>query len=261
MSLSDLQVKYLEKEMNHAFDQEFFEKVTNIFLDKQIFVPANYEEDTREVLREKINTKMISVVKEINKIKPFSEVVNNFQHFITMCAPLLLYNDNLTTKFAVNLQLYHKSVVYLGTDQHKNFARNCEEFIDIGCFALTELSHGSNARGIETTATYDKASKEFIINTPRQEDMKFWIGGAAKSAHIAVVFAQLIVEGKKYGPHAFVVPIRDRQHHLPLPGIILGDCGKKIGKEGVDNGFIIFNHVRIPRENLLNRFSDVTEDG
>jgi acyl-CoA oxidase len=58
---------------------------------------------------------------------------------------------------------------------------------------------------------------------------------------MSVVFAQLIVEDKNHGPHAFLVPLRDRQHHLPLPGIILGDCGKKIGKEGVDNGFIIFN--------------------
>ena len=100
--------------------------------------------------------------------------------------------------------------MYLGTDQHKKFGENCENFVDIGCFALTELSHGSNARGIETTAHYDKVAKEFIINTPRQEAMKFWIGGAAKSSNMCVVFAQLIIDDKNNGPHAFVVPIRDR---------------------------------------------------
>lgn len=149
----------------------------------------------------------------------------------------------------------------MGTDQHLKFQRNCERCIDIGCFALTELAHGSNARAIQTTAHYDKESKEFIIHTPNEEAMKFWIGGAAKTSNMAVVFAQLYIEEKCHGPHAFLVPIRDRETHMPMPGVILGDCGKKIGMDGVDNGFIIFNHYRIPLENLLNRFSNVTEQG
>ena len=48
---------------------------------------------------------------------------------------------------------------------------------------------------------------------------------------------------------------------MPLPGIILGDCGKKEGLDGIDNGFMIFNNFRIPKANLLNRFSNVTDDG
>ena len=48
---------------------------------------------------------------------------------------------------------------------------------------------------------------------------------------------------------------------MPLPGITLGDCGKKIGMEAIDNGFMIFNDIRIPRENLLNRLSNVSEEG
>jgi len=147
------------------------------------------EEDSREVQREKVNTRMLAFVQEVNKVKPFSEIANNLSHFLAMSTMVNLYNDNIGTKFAVNIGLYHKSLVYLGTDQHRNYVKNCEEFVDIGCFALTELSHGSNVRGIETTATYDKVTKEFVINTPRQEAMKFWIGGAAKTAHISVVFA------------------------------------------------------------------------
>jgi acyl-CoA oxidase len=91
--------------------------------------------------------------------------------------------------------------------------------------------------------------------------MKFWIGGAAKSATMAVVFAQLYIEDRCEGPHVFVVPLRDKRTHDPLPGIILGDCGKKLGQDGIDNGFIIFKNIRIPRENLLNRFSNVSKDG
>ena len=71
--------------------------------------------------------------------------------------------------------------------------------------------------------------------------MKFWIGGASKSSNTATIFAQLYVEGKCYGPHAFLVPIRNKDTHMPLPGVTLGDCGKKEGLDGIDNGFIIFS--------------------
>ena len=71
----------------------------------------------------------------------------------------------------------------------------------------------------------------------------------------------MYVNGRCHGPHAFIIPIRDKNNHLPLPGIILGDCGKKEGLDGIDNGFMIFNNVRIPKDNLLNRFSDISEDG
>ena len=91
--------------------------------------------------------------------------------------------------------------------------------------------------------------------------MKFWIGGAAKTSNIYVIFAQLYIKDQCYGPHAFIVPLRDRDSHMPLPGVTLGDCGKKIALDGIDNGFILFNHVRIPRDNLLNRFSNVSEEG
>ena len=91
--------------------------------------------------------------------------------------------------------------------------------------------------------------------------MKFWIGGAGKTSNTCVLFAQLIVDGVEHGPHAFICPLRDRKSHLPLPGITLGDCGMKEGVEGIDNGFIHFDHVRIPKANFLNRLSDISEEG
>lgn len=136
-----------------------------------------------------------------------------------------------------------------------------EKGLDRSCFALTELGHGSNVRGILTTATYDKDAKEFVLNSPCKEAMKFWIGGAGKTSNTSVVFAQLIVNGEDHGPHAFIVPLRDRRSHMPLPGITIGDCGKKEGQDGIDNGFILFDNVRIPKENFLNRLSDISDDG
>lgn len=81
------------------------------------------------------------------------------------------------------------------------------------------------------------------------------------NAHMATVFARLITKGKDFGIHAFLVPIRDPKTNKALDGIEIGDCGDKMGLHGVDNGFLRFTHVRVPRENLLNRFGDVAIDG
>lgn len=91
--------------------------------------------------------------------------------------------------------------------------------------------------------------------------MKFWIGGASKTSNTSAIFAQLYVDGVCHGPHAFLVPIRNKDTHLPNHGVTLGDCGKKEGLDGIDNGFIIFNNFRIPKENMLNRFSNITDVG
>lgn len=175
--------------------------------------------------------------------------------------PNLIYSFPISVKFSVSITLYFKSIDNLGTEIHQKYKDRLENGLDVGCFALTELGHGSNVRQILTTAHYDSKTEEFIINTPEDLGMKFWIGGAAKTATISVVFAQLIIDGESQGPHVFIVPLRDRRNHDPLPGIIIGDCGKKIGNDGIDNGFLIFKNFRIPRENLLNRFSNVTKDG
>jgi len=81
------------------------------------------------------------------------------------------------------------TITNLGTDIHDDWRKRCEDGTDIGCFALTELGHGSNVRGILTTATYDRKQKEFILNTPSNKAMKFWIGGAGNTSNTSAVFA------------------------------------------------------------------------
>jgi acyl-CoA oxidase len=39
--------------------------------------------------------------------------------------------------------------------------------------------------------------------------------------------AQLILNGKSYGPHPFVVQVRDLKTHEPLDGVYVGDIGPK----------------------------------
>ena len=114
---------------------------------------------------------------------------NDPQRFLIFGLANLIYNQPISVKFSVSIILYFKSIENLGTHIHQKYKDRLENGQDVGCFALTELGHGSNVRSIQTTAHYDVKTEEFVINTPEDMAMKFWIGGAAKTATMAVVFA------------------------------------------------------------------------
>ena len=131
----------------------------------------------------------------------------------------------------------------------------------IGCYAQTELSHGSNVRALRTTATFLRASDEIEIHTPDLEATKWWPGGLGLTANHAMVFARLLVDGKDHGVHNFIVPLRDVATHELLPGVHTGDIGPKIGYNTMDNGFAAFERVRIPRANMPCRYATLTREG
>jgi len=181
-------------------------------------------------------------------------------YFSTM--ETLSYHDlSLVIKFGVQFGLFGMSVYFLGTERHhKKYLKSIGSLELPGCFAMTETGHGSNVKGILTTAIYDPQKKSFVIHTPSPEARKEYIGNAAVHGQMATVFAKMIVDGKDYGVSAFVVPLRDKSGKT-LPGITIKDCGRKMGLNGVDNGVIYFDQVTIPSENLLNRYADVTDEG
>lgn len=167
---------------------------------------------------------------------------------------------SLTIKFGVQFGLFGGSVLGLGTKKHHDqYLRKIGTLELAGCFAMTETGHGSNVRGLETTAEYDHATRSLVIHSPNLAAGKEYIGNALHG-RMASVFAQLIVDGENHGVHAVLVPLRDEKHQL-LPGIRVEDCGYKLGLNGVDNGRIWFDNVRVPVENLLNRFGDIDEQG
>jgi acyl-CoA oxidase len=175
---------------------------------------------------------------------------------------MLGYGDlSLLVKAGVQWGLFGGALAALGTRAHHD--RYLRDTIDgrlLGCFAMTETGHGSDVQHLRTTATYDPATQEFVVHTPEPGARKDYIGGAARDARMAAVFAQLVTAGTGHGVHAFLVPVRDDAGN-PRPGVTISDCGVKAGLNGVDNGRLVFDHVRVPREALLDRFGSVAPDG
>ncbi|MBC6997153.1 acyl-CoA dehydrogenase [Cytophaga sp. FL35] len=185
---------------------------------------------------------------------------NNMEGYAYMFENMMYADGSLCIKFGVQFGLFGGSIQKLGTKKHHDqYLTDTGKAKLLGCFAMTETGHGSNVRGIKTTATYDPKTDHIIIHTPGNNDNKEYIGNALHSK-MASVFAQLIVNGKNEGVHAILVPLRDKNHEL-LPGVKVEDNGYKLGLNGVDNGKIWFHQVAVPRENLLNKYGDITKDG
>jgi acyl-CoA oxidase len=180
---------------------------------------------------------------------------------ITMIEMLAMSDLSLMVKAGVQWGLFGGAVENLGTERHHE--AYVPKIINLelrGCFAMTEWGHGSDVQALETTATYDPDTEEFVVDSATPSARKEYIGGAAETATIAAVFAQLITGGENHGVHCFLVPIRDADGN-DLPGVTTSDNHYKGGLPGVDNGRIVFDHVRVPRVNLLNKYGDVAPDG
>ncbi|XP_069721789.1 peroxisomal acyl-coenzyme A oxidase 2 [Phaenicophaeus curvirostris] len=159
-------------------------------------------------------------------------------------------------------RVFTRSILVLGSDkQIAKWIPLASQYRIIGSYAQTELGHGTYLQGLETTAVFDVTTQEFILNTPMISAMKWWPGDMGRSSTHTVVFAQLYVHGKCYGVHPFIVQIRSLQDHSLCPGITAGDIGPKMSFEHVDNGYLMLQKVRVPRENMLNKFCEVQPDG
>ncbi|KAM9966301.1 hypothetical protein ACTFIR_006507 [Dictyostelium discoideum] len=171
-----------------------------------------------------------------------TDIKNNLYRYASALEMFSLYNNNVFGRVGLHYTLFGGTIMFLGTSRHEKYIEEINTLKTMGCFAMTEIGHGSNVRGIETTAHYDKQTKEFIIHSPTPTSEKFWIGGFLHATH-TTVFANLIIDGKNNGVHALVVPLRCPKSGAIMKGITIKDCGHKMGLNGIDNGQIRFDQV------------------
>ncbi|GIG54534.1 acyl-CoA dehydrogenase family protein [Demequina activiva] len=175
---------------------------------------------------------------------------------------MLSHGDlSVTIKSGVQFGLFGGAVTNLGTAwHHDTYLPDITSMTLLGGFAMTELGHGSDVASLETTITYVPETDEYEVHSPTPGSTKAYIGNAAKDGTMAAVFGQLVVDGTGHGVHVILVPLRDDAGG-DLPGVTTGDHGHKGGLLGVDNGTLRFDHVRVPRRMLLNRYGGVDETG
>lgn len=215
-----------------------------------------YEESIRLVSKATKKFHSEVMVQEIAKGGDEWEMLRKFRNihttFLTMGVGRTGLPDHL------HFGLYLPTLLSQGTEEQKQKwltkALNMEM---IATYAQTELGHGTYLKGLETTAEYDPKTEEFILNSPTLTSYKWWPGGLGHTVNYAVVMATLITKGKSYGIQPFIVQLRNEDTHMPLPGIIIGDIGPKMGLNNVNNGFLGFNNVRIPRLQMLMKNSQV----
>lgn len=178
-----------------------------------------------------------------------------------MCS-FIAYDASSLIKLSLGFGMFPTVIMALGTNRLESYLKRCERGEISGSFALTEIAHGSNVHQMRTRATHDPRTHEYVLHTPDFEAAKCWVGNLGKTCTHAVVYAQLYTaDGQHHGLSAFLVAIRDPATLLPFAGVRVGDMGAKLGLNGVDNGFVMFDRYRIPAENLLSRINDVTPQG
>ncbi|KAG0205246.1 acyl-Coenzyme A oxidase [Mortierella sp. NVP41] len=175
---------------------------------------------------------------------------------------MAFYSESFSMRIYVHEMLFRQAVTLFGTsEQQDQWLDDIENWRVIGCFAMTELGTSSNLRGLETTSTYDRATNEWVIHSPTLTSTKWWIGMSGETATHTVAICQTIVDGENHGINWFIVPLRDRKTGKLLPGVTAGDIGHKAGRQGLDNGWIQFTSVRIPRQNMMMKWASMTPEG
>lgn len=180
-----------------------------------------------------------------------SNVLNPYRFTLDLCPA------NFTYKFLI------PTIEMLASDeQRERLLKPAKELKILAAYSLTELGHGSDLQQIQTTATYDANTKEFVFHTPSISATKFWPGALGFTSTHTVIFCRVVsAQGKDHGVHPLLIQLRDMETHKVLPGVDVGDIGPKIAGNFIDHGYLKLNHYRQPQDALFQRFIKVNEDG
>ncbi|WP_343487491.1 acyl-CoA dehydrogenase [Allomuricauda sp. d1] len=255
--------RYRPKEIDRILNRNFIADVESFrgFLNQGIF---NWEiirdkEKARDKVLEQVKVLAMDGWGALAYPKTYGGK-GNIESYASIFEHLMYVDGSLGVKFGVQFGLFGGSIHNLGSKRHHDqYLEAAGKATLLGCFAMTETGHGSNVRGIKTTATYIHGERALVVHTPGKNDNKEYIGNALHST-MATVFAQLLVDGKNRGVHAILVPLRD-ENHKTLPGITIEDNGYKLGLNGVDNGKIWFDQVKVSVENLLDNYGGIDKNG
>lgn len=162
----------------------------------------------------------------------------------------------------IGFAMASKMIEMVGTTEQANeWLPRIQNYTILTSYSQTELGHGSDVQNLQTLATFDKDTQEFVVHTPNVADTKWWPGDLGIYSTHTCLFARLIIEGNDYGVQPFFCRVRDHSSHRPLPGVEIGDIGPKLGYNGKDNGFIRFNKFRIPKSSHLSRYVKIDSEG
>ena len=122
-----------------------------------------------------------------------------------------------------------------------------------GAMAMTEPQAGSDTGNIQTTATFDPATNEWILNGQKI----FCTSGKLaleESDGLVVVWATVDKKAGRAGMKPFVV-------EAGTPGVIIAKVEEKLGIRASDTAAIIFDNARIPADNVLGDAEVKTGEG
>jgi acyl-CoA oxidase len=224
---------------------------------------------------ESFSTKWISQVDTIQTNVSYQDSAKQLQHLIR--TGLLSYTDakndpskffnahrllvrlnspGFCIRFTVQYNLFAGSILGMGGPEQLKSLDEIQKDGELGCFALTEKLAGvQSGLVVLTTCTWNIQKQCFILHSPSIGAVKNWISQGL-TAQRAVVIADLIVQGKSYGPHGFLIEMRTKDGMLKH-GISITDMGMKTTGNDLDNASIEFIHCEIPKNALLNRYGDI----